>query len=419
MSAETVAAPGFLQSRIGGLPRAFWVLWTGTVINRLGTMVTPFMTLYLVGQRGLSVVAAGGIMTAFGAGSLISQLLGGALADRIGRRGTMLGGTLATAVLMTALAYARPIPLIIALVLPLGVTLDIYRPAAQALIADLIPEPDRARAYGLQFWGVNLGFAVAMTAAGFLATVGFTWLFLVDAATGAVFGLLVFLMVREAPRPHVSEQGEPGGFRDVLRDRPMVIFTFCTLLYILVYLQVETTLPLSMREDGVGTSTYGLAMAVNGLLICIVQPLIGPWLNRLDPVRIWAAGVLAVGVGFGLTAFASSALGYLGTVVIWTLAEIPPAAASGAIVARLAPPHLRGRYAGVYGLSWSVAGFLAALGGSSLLAAGSTLLWTSCFVICAVAALGMLRLARRSGADSTRSWNGLDVAIIDRGGGDR
>jgi len=391
MSAETVTAPGFLQSRLGGLPRAFWVLWAGTVINRLGTMVTPFMTLYLVGQRGLSVVAAGGVVTAFGAGSLFSQLLGGALADRIGRRNTMLIGTLSTAVLLTALAYARPIPLIIALILPLGVTFDIYRPAAQALVADLIPEPDRARAYGLQFWGVNLGFAASMTAAGFLAKVGFTWLFLVDAATGAVFGLLVWILVPEPRRHHEAAHHEPGGFGDVLRDRAMVIFTFCTFLYILVYLQVETTLPLAMRQHGVGTSVYGLVMAVNGLLICIVQPLIGPWLNRRDPVRTWAGGVLIVGVGFGLTAFASSALGYLGTVVIWTLAEIPPAAASGAIVARLAPPHLRGRYAGVYGMSWSVGGFLAALGGSSLLSAGSAVLWVSCFAVCGLAALGMLR----------------------------
>ncbi|GAA4461253.1 MFS transporter [Phytohabitans houttuyneae] len=377
-----------------GLPKAFWVLWAGTLINRMGTMVVPFMTLYLVEDRGISVLVAGGVMAAFGAGSLVSQLLGGVLADRIGRRATLLAGTCSTAVLMVALAYTRHVAAIVALVLALGVTIDLYRPASQALVADLIPPAGRARAFGLLFLAANVGFASAMAAAGFLAARGFTVLFWADAITGALFGLLIWWLVPET-RPRRGTAGSPGGFRVVLRDRTMVAFTACVFGYYFVYYQSDMTLPLAMRENGVSASVYGLCMALNGLLICIVQPFIGPWLGRPDPGRVWAAGVALVGLGYGLTAAAHSAPAYFATVAIWTLGEILPAAVTGVIVARLSPEHLRGRYAGFQGMAWSGGWLAASVGGSGLFSISPVLLWMCCAAACALAASGLLALSPR------------------------
>jgi MFS family permease len=376
------------------LPRAFWVLWAGTLVNRMGTMVVPFMTLYLVEDRGVSVLVAGGVMAAFGAGSLVSQLLGGVLADRIGRRATLLAGTSSTAVLMVVLAYTRPVVAILSLVLLLGVTIDLYRPASQALVADLIPTPGRARAYGLLFLAGNLGFAGAMAAAGFLAARGFTALFWADALTGALFGLLVWRLVPET-RPQGGNAVSSGGFRVVLRDRTMVAFTVCVFGYYFVYYQSDMTLPLAMRENEVSTSVYGLCMALNGVLICVVQPLIGPWLGRLDAGRVWAAGVALVGLGYGLTAAAHSAPAYFGTVAIWTLGEILPAAVTGVIVARLAPEHLRGRYAGFQGMAWSAGWLAASVGGTALFSVNPAFLWTTCAAVCGLAASGLLALSPR------------------------
>jgi MFS family permease len=386
-------APSFLRTRVGGLAKGFWVLWTGTLINRMGTMMVPFMTLYLVGARGLSVPAAGGVMAAYGTGSLVSQVLGGVFADLAGRRATLLCGTLSAAVLMVVLAYVRPIPMIVALVLLLGVTVELYRPAAQSLVADLIPDHDRARAYGLLFWAANLGFAAAMAAAGFLAEVGFVWLFWVDGLTGALFGLLVWRMVPETRSGRVNRSNEGGGFGYVLRDRTMVAFTLCVLVYYFVYFQSDATLPLAVREHGVPSSVYGLCMALNGILICAVQPFLGPRLNRLDPARVWAAGAVLVGMGFGLTAVAGSAPAYLGTVAVWTVGEVLAAAVSGAIVARLSPAHLRGRYAGVYGLAWSSGWLTSSLGGTRLLSISPPTLWISCTILCGVSAIGLLALS--------------------------
>ena len=383
--------PGFLHTRVGGLPRAFWALWAGSFVNRLGTMVEPFLAFYLTGVRGFSLAATGAVLALFGLGSVISQMLGGVLADRIGRRATLTGGMLATAAAMLALGYVTTTPVVIAVVFVLGVTIDMYRPASQALVADLVAPADRPRAYGLLFWAINLGFAVAMVLGGTLSRAGFSWLFWVDAATCAVYAVLIWRAVPET-RVRRAER-EPGGFADVLRDRVAVASVLIVFGYAFVYLQAYSTLPLAMRHAGLPPQAYGLAMAVNGIGIVIIQPVTVGWLQRHDASRVLAAGMGVVGLGFGLTALAGSTLAFAATVLVWTAGEVLFAAVSMAIVADLAPPHLRGRYGGLYGTAFSVAALLGPLGGSWLLGHGTWLPWLTCVVLCAASGTGALALA--------------------------
>jgi MFS family permease len=382
---------GFLRARLGGLPRSFWALWTGSFVNRLGTMVEPFLAFYLAGVRGMSLTATGLVLALFGLGSVVSQMLGGVLADRVGRRVTLTGGMLATAAAMLALGYATAIPVVVTVVFVLGVTVDLYRPAAQALVADLVGPADRVRAYGLLFWAINLGFAVAMVLGGALSRAGFTWLFWVDAMTCAVFAVLVWRAVPETRHEHARR--EPGGFSDVLRDRVAVASVLIVLGYAFVYLQAYTTLPLAMRHAGLPPQAYGLAMAVNGIGIVIVQPLTISWLGRRDASRVLAAGMGVVGLGFGLTALAGSTPVFAATVLVWTLGEVLFAAVSSAIIADLAPPHLRGRYGGLYGTAFSVAALLGPVAGSRLLGVASWLPWTTCAGLCAISGAGALAIA--------------------------
>ncbi|MCP2338556.1 MDR family MFS transporter [Actinomadura rupiterrae] len=383
--------PAFLASRIGGLPRAFWLLWTGSLVNRLGTMVEPFLGLYLTTARGLSLGQAGAVMAVLGAGSLAGQFLGGTLADRVGRRRTLLLSTLGTGVAMLALGYARGLVPLIAAAGLLGVLMDMYRPASQAMVADLVPGADRARAFGLNFWAVNLGWAVAMASAGALAHTGFTTLFWIDAATAAAFGTLVWRAVPETrpkrPADGTADGGPRGGFLDVLRDRVMVGFTLTVGLYVFVLMQVMTTMPMAMREHGLGAGTYGWVIALNGVVIITVQPLVNTWLARRDHALVLATGMAVVAVGIGFTALATRPWQYAAAVVVWSLGEIVGAAVLQAIVAGLAPEHLRGRYSGLYGLAWSGGFMLAPLGGTQLLGlGGSALMWPVCGALGLVAA---------------------------------
>ncbi|MEU0570076.1 MFS transporter [Nonomuraea sp. NPDC005983] len=392
--------PSFLQSKIGGLPRPFWALWSGTLVNRLGTMVMPFTGVYLTQARGLPVAAAGLVMAVFGAGSLFSQLLAGVLADRVGRRATLTGGMLATAAAMVALGYSTSLPAITAVMFVLGLVIDAYRPASNALVADLVSPAERPKAYGLLFWAVNLGYAVGMTGGGWLAQLGFGWLFWIDAISSVAFGVLVWRAVPET-RPVARES--TGGFGVVLRDRLMIGFTLVVLGNALMYLQTVTMLPVAMTKlVGLTTGQYGLAMALNGVLIVVVQPLVSNWLGRRDASRTFALGLAVMGAGFALTAFVTTTFWLAVTIVVWTAGEIVTAGIAGTVLASLAPAHLRGRYSGLFGFAWSLASMLAPLAGSALLEFGREALWFTIGGVGLVSAAGMLALGpaiRRRSAD--------------------
>ncbi|MGI5168598.1 MDR family MFS transporter [Spirillospora sp. CA-253888] len=384
--------PAFLHSRVGGFPRPYWVLWAGTLVNRLGTMVEPFLGLYLMTARGLSLAQSGLVVATLGAGSLLSQVLGGFLADRIGRRITMVGGTLATGAAMLALGYAQGMPAIMAAALLLGLALDMYRPASHAMVADIIAPGDRPRAFALLFWAVNLGWAAAMVVGGTLAQQGFLWLFWIDAATCALFGLLVWRAIPETRPARVEGDGPAGSWSQVLRDRVLVGYTLIMLAYVFVLMQAMTTMPLAMRELGLGPRDYGVAIAANGVVIVLVQPLVGAWLARRDRPRVLAAGFALVGVGYGLTTLATTVWAFVATILVWSVGEIIASAVAQAVVADLAPAHLRGRYAAAFGLSWSGGFLLAPLGGTQLLGVSVPALWLTCLGIGLGTAVAVLAL---------------------------
>lgn len=413
----------FARRTAGGLPRPFWMLWAGTLVNRLGMFVEPFLALYLTSSRHLSLGQTGAMLAAYGAGSVLSQPLGGALADRVGRRATLTGGMLANAVALVGLGYARgTIPLAIAVVLA-GFTIDIYRPASSAIVADLVGPRDRTRAYGLLFWAVNVGYSVAMVLGGTLARAGYEWLFWADAVTCAAFGILVWRGVPEtlpaaarptgnaAPGTHADSAGQDtsagqgtdegtarGGLLAVVRDPLLVSFTLVTLLAMCVYMQAYTTLPLAVTRSGLSPGDYGLAVAVNGIVIVAAQPVAGAWLGRLTQrggqghATVLACGIAVMGLGFGLTSLASTTWQYAACVAVWTCGEILTSSVGPSVIALLAPPGMRGRYNGVFGLSFSLGYFIAPLAGTRLLAHGGPLLWLSCAAACTVAAGWQLAL---------------------------
>lgn len=377
---------------MGGLPRPFWVLWAGTLVNRLGLFVEPFLALYLSHARHLSLTEVGAVLASYGAGSVPSQPIGGVLSDRIGRRATLTAGMLANAVALLGLGYARGLWPLVAASVVLGLTIDLYRPAASALVADLVPAAERTRAFGLMFWAVNLGFSVAMVLGGSLARAGFTPLFWADAATCAVFGLIVWRAVPETLPPADPAGQAAGGFGIVLRDRLLVAFLCVTLVQATVYMQAYTTLALAMSSRGLSAQAYGLTMAVNGLVIVAVQPVTGAWLGRRDHATVIACGIAFLGLGYGLTALATTTWEYAACVAIWTIGEILTTSTTTAVVAALAPPRLRGRYLGVFGVVFSLGYLIAPLVGTRLLAHGQPLLWVSCAGACVVAAACQLAL---------------------------
>ncbi len=380
------------RRRVGGLPREYYVVLVGSFVHRLGTFVQPFLVLYLVRERGMSESSAGLLLALTGLAGLPSQIVGGVLADRIGRRETMLLGTVGFALSISVLGLARTTPLIVVGVLLVGATADLYRPASSALVADVVPPADRVRAFGLHFWAINLGFAAATSTAGLLAERGYGLLFGLDALTTVVFGLVVFTLIGET-RPARDERSPIGSFLDPFRDRLMLGVIGSWLLYSCVYFQVFITLPLTMAADGLDLKVFGLIAGLNGLVIVVVQPAVIGWLGRLPRVETGAASIAVVGIGFWLHGFADTGWQHALCVVVWTLGEIGASSIGVVLVADISPGHLRGRYSGAFGFTFGAAAVIAPLVGTTTYQhLGSAAVWNGCLVVGLAGAAAQLAL---------------------------
>lgn len=372
---------GWVRDTAGGLPAAFWYLWTGTLVNRLGSFVVIFLAIYLTTVRGFSAGYAGLVLGLYGAGSAAGVLLGGVLADRWGRRPTLLTAQLSTATVMLALGFARDQYSLAGGALLLGMATDMARPAFSAMMVDIVPERDRLRAFTLNYWAINLGFACSAVLAGLAAQADFLLLFIVDAATTLATAVIVLSKVRETrPAVAVSTATHPGpGMRAAFADRVFVVFVGLNLLLAFIFMQHLSTLPIAMGQDGLSPATYGSVIALNGVLIVGGQLFVPRLLGDRNRSRVLALSALITGVGFGLTAFADHALFYAATVLVWTLGEMLNSPSNSTLIAELSPADLRGRYQGVFSLAWSAAAFGAPIFGGFLQErAGNTVLWLTC-----------------------------------------
>jgi len=371
-----------LRTAIGGLPRTFWTLWWGLLVNRLATFVVAFLAAWLVRVRGYGAPEAGRIAALYGVGLTVAGPLGGALADRLGRRPTMLGGLVAGAAAVGALPFVTARPLLGLLAFLAGLTGQLYHPAMSAAVADVVPAAHRARAFGLIYWAVNLGLAAGLLLAGLLAERSFTALFLLDAGTSLAFAAIVWARVPETRPPGLVPEPVLRGFGRVLGDRAFVPFLLLQLAALMVFVQWQLGLPLDMTGHGFGPGSYAFLMALNCLGVVLLQPLLGPRLSRADPARLLAVMALLFGLGFGVNALGGSLPVYAVGTALWTVGEVVGFPVASALVAELAPADLRGRYQGSYSMVWGLALTLGPLAGGELYGrGGSRALWLACLAL--------------------------------------
>ncbi|MGA6155689.1 MDR family MFS transporter [Stenotrophomonas sp. NPDC087984] len=422
------------KESVSGLPREFWWLWTSTLVNRLGGFVATFLAMYLTVDRGYSPMFAGLVGALHGLGGAVSAVVSGVLTDRLGRRPTLLVSQVSTAVTVAVLGFVQD-PVAIAVVTCLvGMTSNASRPAVQAMIADIVRPEDRVRAFALNYWAINLGFAVSAAAAGLIASHGYLTLFVGDAGMTLLCAVIVFAKVPESrPERGAAPTGGAGvaveepevGLGSVLRDRRFMAVVGLSYLVATLIQQAFVALPVAMGAEGLSSTDYGIAIATNGALIVAVQIPVTRFLEHRDPAPLLMVSALLTGGGFGLTAFAGSVGMYTVAVTVWTLGEIINSPTQMGLVARLSPTHARGRYQGMYSLSWSLASLTAPLvGGAVMDRFGADALWASSAVVGLVAAGGYAALGRAmrsrpeaggSGGEGSGSGVGAEVGAAAEG----
>jgi MFS family permease len=393
------------RETVSGLPREFWWLWTSTLVNRLGAFVATFMALYLTLGRGYSASYAGLVASLHGLGGVISSLGAGVMTDRLGRRPTLLIAQSSTAVSVALLGFMRDPVAIAAAAFLVGMTSNASRPAVQAMMADIVRPEDRLRAFSLNYWAINLGFAVSSMAAGFIAGYSYLAGFLIEAGMTMICAVVVFAKLPESrPVQAAKETVDDVGLRTVLRDGRFMSVVGLSFLVALVFQQGSVGLPVAMGRAGFTPADYGMAIAVNGVLIVALQIPVTRLIERRDPRRLLVVSSLLAGYGFGLTSFAGSVGVFALTVCVWTLAEIVNAPTQTGLVVRLSPVHGRGRYQGMYTLSWAVAALIAPLmSGVVIDRFGAEWLWGLCALVGTGAAVGYGVLMRRLPPERTET----------------
>ncbi|MFJ9580826.1 MFS transporter [Streptomyces sp. NPDC101191] len=382
------------------VPAAYWMLVAGFTICRSGCVVVPFLSLYLVRQQHFSAADAAQVSAAFGAGWAVGPAIAGWLADRIGRRLTLLATLGAVTATYLTLPALHALAALTAAAFAVGLLFEAPRPAVLALVADLVPEESRGRAYARLYWASNIGAGVAGGVGTVLADSHITALFYVAATSNLTFAVTVLICkIGQGPRPTAQQRhdlSDASGFRSLLRDGPFLAVTGLTLLYLCSYQQVLFGLPVAMTHDGLKPSAYGIISLINAIGVVAFQPLLQPWIDRRAPLVVCAAGSIALGLGMGGNLGSRQSLvGYGLAAVVWTLGEVLFFSSVMTVVERLAPADARGRYAGIWASTMGISALIAPLVSTAALdTGGPELMWTTSFSLGVLAAAGLLALKR-------------------------
>jgi MFS family permease len=412
---------------IGRFPRPVRLLIVGTLVNKLGTFIVPYLTLILLRDLHMREAEAARLVFAYGTGSVVSILAGGLVTDRFGRRRTLLVSLFGSGVLAVAMGVVPSVRLFVPLLVAFGFIADLYRPAASAIIGDLLPSSDRASGFAGLRMAVNLGWASGTAIGGLLADWNWHLLFLGDGLTTLAYGALVYFTIPEtrpvaAPPPLVPPQPDPRtgaaasrpvfgrGPTNPLRDGVFLATTLAGFLLTLIFCSNLSVLPLTVTQSaGYPAVVFGLLAAVNGVLIAFFEISITARLTRFRRLRLAALGSLLIAVGFGMVGLVMHWAWFLLAVVVYTAGEILSSPQAMAFIADWAPPEARGRYLSFYQATWSV-GFAVnpAIALPLHAALGERAFWGLMPLVSVPGVLVLLRLDRT--ADRPERLRGLSTA---------
>jgi MFS family permease len=373
------------------LPRDAWILCAASFVNRAGTMVLPFLAIYLTKNQGFSTGRAGFVVALYGVGALLTAPLSGWLSDRLGAVLIMRISVFFSAVVLFLFPWASGFPSICVMTLLFAITAEMFRPSSMAFITMLVTPEQRKPAFALARLAVNLGMSVGPAVAGLLATVSYVWLFLIDGITSFLSGIVLLLFLTNVPRGRqikAKQLSSPAGTR-AFSDSRFLYFLVATILISIVFFQHISAMPLFMIRDlHLSEAAYGFMFTINTLLIVLIEVPLNLKTVHWSHRKSQCLGALLFSIGFGSFAFVSGFWGVLTSVVIWTLGEMILFPAMSSFVAHLAPPNRQGEYMGLYTMAFAFAFAIGPWAGAAVLERyGAIVLWLSAFVLGCIASL--------------------------------
>lgn len=390
------------KESFGGLSRENWWLALIMLVNRSGTMVVPFMTIYLTSPRmGYSLWQAGLVMGFLGVGAIMGGYLGGKATDRFGFQLVQLVALAGGGLLFIWLGQVTGFRAICMLSFLLSLVNESFRPANATAVAHYSNEQNRTRCYSLNRLAVNLGWAVGAALGGFIASFHFSLLFWVDGITNMLAAILLFRLLGLQINPTtkiVNPQALPA--MSAYKDRVYLVFTVLTILFGFCFFQIFSTLTAFYKlEIGFTSFFIGMLMAINGLLITFIEMFLVYNLegrHRSTYYIVWGVFLCAVAylllnifpVNRGMAAL---------MILVMTVGEILSMPFMNAFWAGRSRAENRGQYAGLFTIAWSIAHTSGPMVGSMFAQQyGFRALWYGISTLCLLTSAGFLFLHRRT-----------------------
>ena len=391
-----------IQSICQEYPRAFWIYNIIIFIDRLGGfMLYPFFALYLTQKYNIGMSTVGLIFAIFSVSGFVGSALGGALNYRMGRRGVIIFSLILSSLSALGMGFAPTLAIFIAVSVIVGTLANIGGPAHEAVVADLLPPEKRAEGYGIIRVIFNMAVIIAPAIAGLLIARSYILLFIVDAVISLISaGIVLFVLPETKPQAHTHTKPETmkqtfAGYGRVFKDVPFVAFIGVTIMMTLVYMNMNSTLGVFLRDQhGLPEIGYGSLISINAIIVVVLQFWFSRRLQKYKPMLMMAAGSLLYAIGFAMYGVVSTYVYFVLAMIVITIGEMIVSPFQ-ALVASFAPEDMRGRYMAVSGLSWGISFAIGPyFAGLILDGTNPNFLWALCGLFGIMASIGFTMLNR-------------------------
>jgi MFS family permease len=395
-----------LKKTYNDFPRIYWIVIVSFFIDGIGsTLLFPFFALYVTQRFGIGMTEAGvllGMSSLFG---MLGNVIGGAITDRFGRRRLILIGLVFSALSSLSLGLARDVRSLYYLIIIVGLLSRIAIPAYDAMMADILPEAKRQEGFGISRIVYNFAWIFGPALGGLIATRSFFALFVIDAILSTIVALIFYRFLPETkPAAHEEKKQESllktmAGYRVVLRDLAFLAFAITGIIAVLVYQQLNSSLPIYLRDvHGISSRNYGVMLSLTGLEVVLFQFWISRAIRRRPPFLMVMLGALFFMLGFTMFGLVKGFPLFILAITIVTIGEMIFFPTSQVLAAGFAPEDMRGRYMALYGLAWSIPATIGpGAAGLILDNYNPNLLWYISGMLCVIAAAGFYVMQSRLG----------------------
>jgi len=344
-------------------PKKFWMLIGALFIDRVGgALIFPFLSLYMTEKFGVGMVQVGALLAVHSGSAFFGNMLGGALADKFGRKSMLILGLILSASISLGMGFIERWEVFYFLAFLTGFVSEIGHPAAQAMMTDILPSHQRVEGFGVLRVAMNLAVTFGPAIGGVLAGISYLLLFILDCVISTITAVIVYFSLEETKPEKLPNEKEEnmlqsiGGYGRILKDKIFIAFLFLTTLTAIVYMQMNATLGVFLRDmHAISSQQFGFILSLNATLVVLFQFLISRQVKKFHPLHVMMAGNLFYAIGFSMYGYTSQYWQFLAAMAIITIGEMINAPIVQSLIANIAPKDMRGRYMAAFQNTYGIA----------------------------------------------------------------